>query len=96
MNNKDNPTYIPYIAHESIMARMERANRRLWITCFVLMFLLFISNMAWTYYESQFVDTTNTTKSLNIESDSGDPVGILGDGNEVNNGIESDNNENSN
>lgn len=38
---------IPYYAHEGIVARMERANRRLWILCIVLIILLAGTNAAW-------------------------------------------------
>lgn len=51
---------VPYIVHESIMARMERAQKRLFILCLVI-FLFFVgSNCAWLWYESQFqyVETT--------------------------------------
>ena len=46
---------IPYIAHESAMARMERMNKRLWILLILLLVLLVGSNAAWFWYESQFV-----------------------------------------
>lgn len=51
---------IPYFAHEGIVSRMERANRRLWILCIILVLLLAGTNGAWVYYESQFVDETLT------------------------------------
>ena len=52
----ENEKMIPYFAHEGIVAKMERANRRLWILCIVLILLLAGTNGAWIYYESQFVD----------------------------------------
>ena len=51
---------IPYFAHEGVVARMERANRRLWILCIILVLLLAGTNGAWVYYESQFTDETLT------------------------------------
>lgn len=39
---------VPYIAHESEMARLERANRRLWIACIALILALFASGMCRT------------------------------------------------
>lgn len=45
---------VPYIAHEAAMARMERTNKRLWILLILLVVLLFGSNAAWIYYESQW------------------------------------------
>ena len=43
-----------YSWHEGDMARMERANRRLWIIILVLIVALVGSNLAWVIYESQF------------------------------------------
>lgn len=48
------PESVPYIVHESSMARMERQVKRLWITILVLIFLLVGTNAAWLYYESQW------------------------------------------
>lgn len=45
---------IPYFAHEGEMVRMERANKRLWITVILLIILLVATNGAWLWYESQF------------------------------------------
>jgi hypothetical protein len=61
---------VPYIAHEAEMARMERANKRLWIVVIILIAALILSNAAWIYRESQFetVETTTTT----VEQDADD------------------------
>lgn len=48
------PENVPYIVHESSMARMERQIKRLWITILVLIFILVGTNAAWLYYESQW------------------------------------------
>lgn len=48
------PESVPYIAHESSMARMERQIKRLWIALIVAVCLLFASNAGWLIYESQF------------------------------------------
>lgn len=58
----ENEKMIPYFAHEGIVAKMERANRRLWILCIVLILLLAGTNGAWIYYESQFVDEVTITQ----------------------------------
>ena len=52
-NVKSTTENVPYIVHESSMARMERQVKRLWITILVLIFLLVGTNGAWLYYESQ-------------------------------------------
>lgn len=62
MNNEEFATEItnekqltvPYILHESEMARVERQLKRLWIVLIVAIALLAITNIAWLYYESQF------------------------------------------
>ena len=47
------PENVPYIVHESSMARMERQIKRLWITVLVLIVMLVATNGAWILYESQ-------------------------------------------
>lgn len=47
---------IPYVAFESSMARLERTIKRLWILAIILIALLFGTNAAWIYYESQFIE----------------------------------------
>ena len=55
-NAKSAPENVPYIVHESSMARMERQIKRLWITILTLIFLLVGSNCVWILYENQFED----------------------------------------
>lgn len=57
MDNKD----VSYITFESVITRMERTIERLWILSIILIILFVGSNIAWIYYESQFVDTIETT-----------------------------------
>ena len=47
------PESVPYIVHESSMARIERQVKRLWITVLVLISMLVATNGAWIWYESQ-------------------------------------------
>ena len=58
------PETIPYIAHESAMARAERAAKRLWAVIILLIVMLVGTNAAWIWYESQFevVETTEITQ----------------------------------
>ena len=75
---------IPYIAHEGIIARMERANRRLWILCIILIILLAVTNGAWIYYESQFEDVVTTKEvTQEVSSDNGGDA-IINDGVHIN------------
>ena len=55
-------------AHELDMARMERANVRLFIAIIVLIILLVGSNAGWLYYESQYTDDVTTT-TIEAEQD---------------------------
>ena len=48
------PESVPYIVHESSMARMERQIKRIWITALVLIVMLVGTNGAWLLYNSQF------------------------------------------
>jgi hypothetical protein len=48
------PASVPYIVHESSMARMERQVKRLWISLVVCIAMLFACNASWLVYESQF------------------------------------------
>ena len=48
------PKDVPYIAHESAVARLERVIKRLWVLVLVLIVLLAASSAAWLYYESSF------------------------------------------
>ena len=51
---KNAPENVPYLVHESEMARAERIIKRLWITTLILIFLLVGTNAAWMYFESQW------------------------------------------
>ena len=58
---------VPYIVHEGDMARMERANKRLWIVIITLIVLCVGSNIAWICYESQFEEVSTTTSEVTQE-----------------------------
>lgn len=47
---------VPYIVHESAMARQERTIKRLWILLILVISLLVATNGAWIWYENQFVE----------------------------------------
>ena len=64
---------ISYFAHEGMMTRMERMNKRLWIVVIILIVALVGTNLAWVIYERQFETYTETTQEVtqNAESESG-------------------------
>ena len=49
-NVKNAPESVPYIVHESSMARMERHIKRIWITVLVLIVMLVATNGTWIWY----------------------------------------------
>ena len=57
------PESVPYIVHESSMARMERQIKRLWVAVLVLIVMLVATNGAWILYESQFSDIETTIEA---------------------------------
>lgn len=63
------PANVPYIVHESAMARAERNLKRLWILIIILVLLLVGTNIAWLVYESSF-ETVETSEEYHIEQDS--------------------------
>ena len=78
------PESVPYIVHESSMARMERQIKRLWIAVIVAVCLLFASNAGWLIYESHF-------ETFYYEQDGEGINNVnLGEQGELNNGAESE------
>ena len=84
------PESVPYIVHESAMARAERTAKRLWIAILTLIFLLVGSNCAWIWYNSQFEVVETTT--IEAEQD-GSGVNIVSGG-DLDYGAESKDNQN--
>ena len=89
-NEKTTPEAVPYIVHESAMARAERGAKRLWTVIILLIVLLVGTNGAWLWYESQFEVVETTT--IEAEQD-GSGVNIVGGGN-VDYGAEGKDNKN--
>ena len=77
---------VPYVVHESAMARCERHNKRLWIVILVLIGALIASNLAWVIYENSFDDYI-ITEEYDVEQDAdggGDNNSIINGGEIVN------------
>lgn len=79
-NKTTTPESVPYIVHESSMARMERTTKRLWITILTLIFLLVCSNCAWLWYEAQFKTVETITEEYQADASDGGNAIINGDG----------------
>lgn len=80
--SKNTPENVPYIVHESAMARMERQVKRLWIVVIICIAMIVASNAGWLWYESQF---ETIEYSYDYQQD-GQGTNIIGDGNDVVNG----------
>lgn len=81
-----NPDNVPYIAHESAMARSERNSKRLWIIILVLIVALIGTNLAWIIYENSFEDYV-IAEEYDVEQDAdggGDNNSIINGGDIVN------------
>ena len=76
---------VPYVVHESAMARQERQIKRLWIALILAISLLFASFGMFVWYESQF-------ETISYEQD-GDGLNNvnLGEQGDLINGAESEN-----
>lgn len=74
------PESVPYITHESSMARMERQIKRLWVTILVLIFMLVCTNGAWLWYNSQFETVETVTEEYQADASDGGNAIINGDG----------------
>lgn len=68
-SEKITPKAVPYIAHESAMARAERGAKRLWVVIILLIVLLVGSNGTWLWCESQFetVEAVEVTQVAEAE-----------------------------
>ena len=79
------PENVPYIVHETAMARNERNVKRLVVALIVAIVLAFATNVGWLIYESQF-------ETITYEQD-GEGINNVnyGDQGDLNNGAESEN-----
>lgn len=62
------PVSVPYVVHESSMARAERQAKRLIAIIILLIVLLVGSNVGWLIYENQF-ETIETVEEYAVEQD---------------------------
>ena len=98
-NTAENPNVnVPYVVHESAMARSERHNKRLWIVILVLIGALIGTNLAWIIYEAQFETVETITEEYDIEQDAegGNNNSIINGGSIVNGEAEDKVQENNN
>lgn len=75
------PENVPYIVHETAMARNERHVKRLVVALVVAILLAFATNVGWLIYESQY-ETLDYAYDYDYSQD-GQGTNIIGNGNEV-------------
>lgn len=85
---------VPFLVHESALARMERQVKRLFILCMVIFIAFVGSNIGWLIYEAQFEDIV-MTQTATTDGDSDIIQNSVGSGEVVYNGGESDANSKS-
>lgn len=78
------PTYVPYVVHESAMARAERQSKRLVAVIILLIVLLVGSNIGWLVYESSFEEVT--TEEIVIDADENGNANYIGNDGDIING----------
>ena len=81
------PTNVPYVVHESAMARAERHAKRLVAVIILLIVLLVGSNICWIAYENSFDDMTET---YTVEQDGAETNNSVINGGEIVNGEAND------
>lgn len=67
MMEEKNNNSVPYVVHESAMARQERTIKRLWILCIIVFIALVGTNAGWIWYETQFQVTETTVTQDNAD-----------------------------
>lgn len=63
---------IPFVAHESAMNRMERANKRLWITIIILVVAFFVYLLVPSEYSTTTEQSVDDVDNSEIHQNIGD------------------------
>ena len=79
------PESVPYIVHESSMARMERQIKRLWIALIASVVLLFSSSAIFTWAWMQY-DYSSEEVIVDVNSDDGGNANYIGNDGDIVNG----------
>ena len=77
------PASVPYVVHESAMARAERHSKRLVAIIILLILLLVGSNIGWLVYESSFEEVTESYV-IEQEGDNGNNNSVINGGENIN------------
>lgn len=71
--NRDAAT-IPYFAHEGMVDRLDRINRRLLIALIIAVVMLFASNALWLYFWMQYDYVGDDTEIVTTVDSEGDGI----------------------
>ena len=77
------PSNVPYVVHESAMARAERHSKRLVAVIILLIILLVGSNIGWLVYENSFEEVTESYV-IEQEGESGNNNSVINGGEIIN------------
>lgn len=86
------PASVPYVVHESAMARAERHTKALVWVIVLLIVLLVGSNGAWLWYENQFEIVEETTETIITQDNAEDYNNYIGNDGDIVNGEANDKN----
>ena len=78
-NENVNPEAVPYIVHESAMARAERAAKRLWVVIILLIIMLVGTNGAWLWWNNQWETVESWEVTQENEGGNNNYIGNDGD-----------------
>lgn len=84
------PAIVPYVVHESAMARAERHTKALVWVIVLLIVLLVGSNGAWLWYENQFEVVEETAETIITQDNADGYNNYIGNDGDIVNG-ETDN-----
>ena len=79
------PASVPYVVHESAMARAERQAKRLVAIIILLIVLLVGSNICWIAYENSFEDVA-TTEEITVDAEDNGTANYIGNDGDIYNG----------
>ena len=79
------PVTVPYVVHESSMARAERLSRRLVAIIILLIVLLVGSNIGWLIYENSFEDIV-TSEEIIVDAEENGIANYIGNDGDIYNG----------
>ena len=81
---------VPYIVHESAMARNERHIKRLVIALIVAVVMIVLSNLAWLYLWNSY-EYVGDSETVSVEGDG--TANYIGNDGDITNGINQSNEE---